>query len=91
MLKYLCTCLFLCCTACSSNTTTPVHSITKKNIVRDVTWLASDEMQGRHYRSIEARKAASYIANAFDEARLTPLPSEMLLQSIKEQVTLSFA
>ena len=76
MLKYLCTCLFLCCTACSSNTTTPVHSITKKNIVRDVTWLASDEMQGRHYRSIEARKAASYIANAFDEAGLTPLPSE---------------
>ena len=44
--------------------------------MRDVSWLASDEMQGRHYRSIEARKAAKYIADAWKLAGLTPLPSK---------------
>ena len=43
--------------------------------MRDVSWLASDEMQGRHYRSIEARKAAKYIADAWKLAGLIPLPS----------------
>lgn len=44
--------------------------------MRDVSWLASDQMQGRHYRSMEARKAATYIADAWKQAGLTHLPTK---------------
>ncbi len=39
-------------------------------------WLASDELQGRYYRSQEARKVASYIATKWKNASLIPLPNE---------------
>jgi hypothetical protein len=76
LLKYTVISFLICCTACSSKIPSPVDSITEQNIIRDVTWLASDALQGRHYRSIEARKAANYIATAWKEAGLTPLPSQ---------------
>jgi Zn-dependent M28 family amino/carboxypeptidase len=61
---------------CSSSQNSPESSITANQILQDVSWLASDEMQGRHYRSTEARKAAKYIADKWKLAGLTPLPTK---------------
>jgi len=68
--------LLLLCISCSSTEKTPVSTITSTQILQDISWLASDELQGRHYRSIEARRAASYIADKWKKAGLTPLPKK---------------
>ncbi|MAI66772.1 MAG: hypothetical protein CMJ26_02705 [Phycisphaerae bacterium] len=68
--------LLLSCSACTTAHKNPVATITQQKILQDVTWLASDEMQGRHYRSLEAKKAARSIADAWKRAGLTPLPSK---------------
>ncbi len=48
--------------------------INHSNIKRDVTFLASDEMQGRLTGTPEARKAAEYIARQFRESGLVHPP-----------------
>ncbi|MGY8753731.1 MAG: hypothetical protein ACKVIO_07525, partial [Phycisphaerales bacterium] len=68
--------LFFCCTACSTSQNSPVSTITPQQIMRDVSWLASDQMQGRHYRSMEARKAAPSIADALKQSGLTHLATK---------------
>jgi hypothetical protein len=75
MRNKLITLSILLCSGCNSTQQTPVSSITSSEIVEDIAWLASDEMQGRHYRSLEARKAAKYIADKWKLAGLTPLPT----------------
>jgi len=67
---------FFVLSSCSSKQTSPEQSITAQKILSDVTWLASDEMQGRHYRSSEARKAAKFIAEKWSASGLVPLPNE---------------
>jgi Zn-dependent M28 family amino/carboxypeptidase len=74
--KALVTLLLCMCCSCASKQQTPLSTITQTEIVNDIAWLASDEMQGRHYRSIEARKAAKYIADKWKLAGLTPLPTK---------------
>ena len=64
--------VFLC--ACSTKQPEPVSTITAQGILADVQWLSSDELQGRHYRSQEARRAANYIATKWKDAGLVPLP-----------------
>ena len=61
----------------------PLDVITPERLLADVTFLASDEMQGRHYQSTEARIAAKYIADSWKKAALVPLPGEssMYLQT----------
>ena len=49
-----------------------LESIAAEDLQRHVNYLASDELQGRHYRSEGARKAAAYIAKRFEEAGLEP-------------------
>jgi len=68
--------LLLLCISCNSTEKTPVSTISSSQILQDVSWLASDELQGRHYRSLEARRAASYIAEKWKKAGLTPLPNK---------------
>jgi Zn-dependent M28 family amino/carboxypeptidase len=58
---------------CSMKSHSPVSKITARGILDDVRWLASDELQGRHYRSKEAMIAAKYIADKWKEAGLVPL------------------
>lgn len=61
--------------ACTVQQITPVNSITAEEILEDVRWLASDELQGRFYRSEEARRAAKYIATKWKDAGLVPIHS----------------
>ena len=61
---------------CSSKYQVPFLTITQSEIVSDITWLSTDEMQGRYYRSNEARKAAKYIADKWKLAGLTTLPDK---------------
>lgn len=58
---------------CSSQSNAPISNITANGILDDVRWLASDELQGRYYRSKEAKIAAAYIADKWKEAGLVPL------------------
>ncbi|MDP7005274.1 MAG: M20/M25/M40 family metallo-hydrolase [Phycisphaerales bacterium] len=61
---------------CNQNQTNPLSTITPEVIYRDVSWLSSDELQGRHYRSDEARKAAKYISDHWKNSGLLPLPNK---------------
>jgi len=54
----------------------PVDLITSTKILTEVTFLASDAMQGRYYRSNEARIAAKHIAQTWKNAGLVPLPNQ---------------
>ncbi len=65
--------LFLLCGCAQPKPTSPVETITASNILADVRWLSSDELQGRHYLSNEARLAAKYIATKWKDAGLVPL------------------
>ena len=76
MCKLLLIPVLLACASCNSTHQTPVSTITAHAILQDVSWLASDEMRGRHYRSNEARKAAKYIADKWKLAGFTPLPTK---------------
>lgn len=58
---------------CSAQTQSPISKITASGILDDVRWLASDELQGRYYRSKEAQIAAGYIADKWKDAGLIPL------------------
>jgi Zn-dependent M28 family amino/carboxypeptidase len=58
---------------CTTTHVSPVQTITAQNILSDVQWLASDELQGRYFRSQEARNAATYIATKWKHAGLVPL------------------
>ncbi len=58
---------------CNSQPHAPISQITANGILEDVRWLASDELQGRYYRSNEARIAAQYIADKWKDAGLVPL------------------
>lgn len=68
--------ILLVCSGCANTQKNPVETITADTILQDVSWLASDELQGRHYRSVEGRKAAKYIADKWTLAGLTPLPTK---------------
>jgi len=72
-------------TGCSQNQLTSTDESTKNNasvsidstitleqVTKDVTYLASDELQGRDNFSQDIRQAASFIANRFEEVGLTP-------------------
>ena len=74
--KLLITLLLCISCGCTSKQQTPLSTITQIGILDDITWLASDEMQGRHYRSNEARKAAKYIADKWKLAGLAPLSNK---------------
>ena len=50
-------------------------TITLEQVTQDVTYLASDELEGRHNFTPNIRKAADFIAKRFDEAGLSPAPS----------------
>lgn len=58
---------------CNSQPLAPISQITANGILDDVRWLASDELQGRYYRSKEAKLAARYIADKWKDAGLSPL------------------
>ena len=58
---------------CSTQPQSPIANITADGILDDVRWLASDELQGRYYRSKEAKIAAKYIADKWKDAGLIPL------------------
>jgi len=58
---------------CNSQPLAPIAKITANGILDDVRWLASDELQGRYYRSKEAKIAARYIADKWRDAGLIPL------------------
>ena len=75
MSRFVVLILFIIC-SCTAKKAPPVQTITANNILADVKWLASDEMQGRHYLSDEARHAAKYIATKWKDAGLVPLPNE---------------
>ncbi len=66
--------LLLLCGCNSVHRVKPVDAITPKKLLDEVTFLASDEMQGRYYRSNEARTAAKHIATSWKNAGLVPLP-----------------
>ncbi|MBC8203584.1 MAG: M20/M25/M40 family metallo-hydrolase [Planctomycetes bacterium] len=68
--------LFLLCNCESKQATLPVEFITPTKILDEVTFLASDEMQGRYFRSNEARIAAKHIAQTWKNAGLVLLPNQ---------------
>ena len=66
----------LLCSCASKQIYQPVKCITPTKILDEVTFLASDEMQGRYYRSDEARLAATHIAQTWKNSGLVPLPNQ---------------
>ena len=74
MRRIIATVFFGCIVGCSTTQKTPVSYITPQGILADVTWLASDELQGRYYRSQEAKLAARYIADKWKDVGLEALP-----------------
>jgi hypothetical protein len=51
-------------------------SISSQQVVNDVTYLASDQLQGRASFSKEIDQAANFISDSFKQAGLSPLSSE---------------
>lgn len=51
----------------------PIQSILARDILRDVTFLASDDFNGRSATSKDGRRAAKWIAQQFEEAGLEPI------------------
>ena len=75
MRNFLLLFIFLC--SCSTKqVANPVDLITPHKILSEVSYLSSDAMQGRYYRSDEARRAARHIAAAWKKVGLTPLPNK---------------
>jgi hypothetical protein len=64
------------CSCTAKQVSQPVDVITPTKILSEVTFLASDAMQGRYYRSNEARIAAKHIAQTWKNAGLIPLPNQ---------------
>ena len=52
------------------------RSISKETMVKDITYLASDELNGRGNFTQDIEKAASYIAKRFKQIGLQPLATE---------------
>ena len=76
MSKFVLLSILLVLCSCTSKQKSPYQTIVAKNILADVRWLASDELQGRHYRSQEAKRAARYIATKWKDAGLIPLTGQ---------------
>jgi len=68
--------LFFLCSCSTKQISQPVDYITPAKILSEVTFLASDAMQGRYYRSNEARIAANHIAESWKNSGLVPLPNQ---------------
>lgn len=52
----------------------PVLSIAAARIVADITFFASDAMNGRNARTADGQRAAEWVAKQFEDAGLKPLP-----------------
>ena len=55
--------------------------ILSEQVIKDITYLASDDLQGRASFSPEIDKAANYIAKRFSEIGLEPLNNKSFLQT----------
>lgn len=53
------------------------ETITLEQVTQDVTYLASDELEGRHNFTPNIRKAADFIAKRFNEVGLSPAPNAL--------------
>lgn len=60
------------------------NNITLEQITKDVSYLASDELQGRNNFTLDIRKAADFIAQRFNEVGLTPA---QIAPNFKQQYT----
>lgn len=60
---------------------TTAEIIPSEQVIKDITYLASDDLKGRASFSPEIDKAANYIAKRFAEIGLQPLHSESFLQT----------
>ena len=58
------------------STTSQAFQLTKQQVIKDITYLASDELRGRASFSPEIDKAANYISKRFTEIGLVPLHGE---------------
>jgi|TARA_B100000959_G_scaffold286729_1_gene366800 hypothetical protein len=81
--------LLLLCSCTSTQTSKPVDLITPEKMLEEVTFLASDAMQGRYYRSKEARIAANHIAETWKNAGLVPLPRQSSMYLLVDDVLAS--
>lgn len=57
------------------------NTISSEQVIKDITYLASDELQGRASFSPEIDQAAHYIAKRFSEIGLKPLNNNNFLQT----------
>ena len=60
---------------------TTAEIIPSEQVIKDITYLASDDLKGRASFSPEIDKAANYIAKRFAEIGLQPLHNESFLQT----------
>ncbi|WP_448549265.1 M20/M25/M40 family metallo-hydrolase [Thalassotalea fusca] len=58
------------------STSSHAYQLSKQQVIKDITYLASDELKGRASFSPEIDKAAEYIGKRFAELGLTPLAGE---------------
>ena len=65
----------------TSSFCTSAEIIPSEQVIKDITYLASDDLKGRASFSPEIDKAANYIAKRFAEIGLQPLHSESFLQT----------
>mgnify|MGYP000497984005 CR=1 FL=1 len=62
--------------AISFSSPTLAYQVSKQQVIKDITYLASDELKGRASFSPEIDKAADYISQRFSEIGLSPLAGE---------------
>ena len=65
----------------TSSFCTTAEIIPSEQVIKDITYLASDDLKGRASFSPEIDKAANYIAKRFAEIGLQPLHNESFLQT----------
>ena len=65
----------------TSSFCTSAEIIPSEQVIKDITYLASDDLKGRASFSPEIDKAANYIAKRFAEIGLQPLHNESFLQT----------
>jgi len=65
----------------TSSFCTTAEIIPPEQVIKDITYLASDDLKGRASFSPEIDKAANYIAKRFAEIGLQPLHNESFLQT----------
>jgi hypothetical protein len=65
----------------TSSFCTTAEIIPSEQVIKDITYLASDDLKGRASFSPEIDKAANYIAKRFAEIGLQPLNNESFLQT----------